>query len=155
MAAKYDIRNVISRRSPAKDPRRKSAIRAGQGILGWLASMARWIILIIVIMVLISYGRQAYSIGYAIFSDASPAEDGKGEKVTVEITSSMSVSDIGEMLEENGLLVDGSMFQYQERFSSYHGDIRPGTYTLTTDMTPTEILKAISPEPDADSTTSE
>lgn len=125
-------------------PQRKSAIREGQGILGWLGTLVRWIVIIILVMVFIKYGKEAYTIGYAVFSEQTVAADGEGVNVTVEITAAMTVDQIGEMLEQNGLLVDGSVFKYQERFSSYHGDIQPGTYNLSTDMTPTEILKAIS-----------
>lgn len=129
-------------------PQQRSAIRDGQGILGWLGTMARWVVLIILIMVFIKYAHEAYNIGYAVFAEETVAEDGKGEDVTVTITAAMTVREIGTMLEENGLLVDGSVFPYQERFSSYHGDIQPGTYTLSTDMTPTEILKVISEVPE-------
>lgn len=134
----------------AETPQKRSPIREGQGILGWLGTMARWIVIIILVMVFIKYGKEAYTIGYAVFSEETVAADGQGTDVTVTITAAMTVDQVGELLEQNGLLVDGSVFRYQERFSSYHGDIQPGTYTLSTDMTPTEILKVISVVPDED-----
>ncbi len=43
-----------------------------------------------------------------------------------------------------GLITDKNLFKLQERFSEYHGMERPGTYELSTAMTPEEMLVVMS-----------
>ena len=40
-----------------------------------------------------------------------------------------------------GLISDAKLFWLQERLSEYHGMIQPGTYDLSTNMTPDEMIQ--------------
>lgn len=59
------------------------------------------------------------------------------------MTDGMTAVQVGKLLQEDGLIKDAEVFSYQERFSSYHGKIYPGTYTLSTEMTPSEMIKKL------------
>ena len=137
-----------SRRSGASGGRRPVSRRQNLSmvlhdeprVIDWICDVAKIVLVVIVIMFCISISGQAYEIGYSIFYEEAVDEEGYGTEIEVTITEDMSVAQIGSMLEEAGLLLDGSVFQYQELFSSYHGEITAGTYTLSTDMTPSEII---------------
>ena len=48
------------------------------------------------------------------------------------------------MLEEKGLIEDAKLFVVQELLSAYHGEILPGIYDLSTDMTAEQMLAIMS-----------
>lgn len=108
-----------------------------------IGDAAKILLVVVVIVFSISISGQAYEIGYNIFYEEAVDEEGEGVEIEVTITEDMSVAQIGTMLEEAGLLQDGSVFRYQELFSSSHGQITAGTYTLSTEMTPSEIIAAL------------
>ena len=115
----------------------------GPKLIDWIADVVKIVLIALVILFSISISGQAYEIGYSIFYEEAVDEEGDGTEIEVTITEGMSVAQIGTMLEEAGLLLDGSVFQYQELFSSSHGKITAGTYTLSTDMTPSDIIAAL------------
>lgn len=133
--------------------RRLRRLHDQQNALDWIGDVLKVVLVILVILFCISMSHQAYEIGYNIFHQESMAPEGEGEDVEVTITDGMSVDEIGQLLQEKGLLKDGSLFRYQERFSSWHGKIVPGTYTLSTDMTPDDMLKVLSADYQDDSST--
>lgn len=108
-----------------------------------IVNVFRYVILILIILVFIRLAQSAYQTGYSIFAQSSVDPSGSGRSVTVTVTSDMSVREIGNMLEEAGLIKDATIFPIQERFSAYHGEIQAGTYLLSTDMTPDEIIEAM------------
>ncbi len=120
--------------------RRQQEMNSRQNILDWLGTVAKWVLIVLLIMFFVSLSKKAYSIGYNMFSEKAMAEKGEGETIAIEITSDMSLDTIGQLLQDNGLLEDGSVFRFQERFSNYHGEIKPGTYDLSTEMTPQEMI---------------
>ena len=56
----------------------------------------------------------------------------------------MSAKQLAKLFYEKGLVAKEKLFYYQILASDYNGDWLDGTYTLTTDMLPTDMLKAIS-----------
>ena len=60
--------------------------------------------------------------------------------MSVAIVEGKSVREIGEILEEKGLIRSASLFYLQEMVSSYHGKLQPGIYELSTSMTPEEMM---------------
>lgn len=84
----------------------------------------------------------AYDFGYRIFYE-TPIDEDPGYTITVSITDGKSVAEIGKILEEKGLIRDSRLFVFQEFFSSYHGDLKPGSYELSTAMTPDEMMGAM------------
>lgn len=81
----------------------------------------------------------AYDYGYRIFAE-TPVDREPGIDVNVAIVEGKSVSEIGQLLQEKGLIRDGRLFILQEKLSEYAGDLRPGQYTLNTSQTPYEMM---------------
>ena len=126
-----------------RDERAAMAPRDGQETLDWIGDIIKVVLVVVVVMFCIAASGRAYRIGYSIFYEKALAEEGWGESIEVTVTEGMSTVQIGNMLKEAGLIEDAAVFPYQERFSSYHGEIQPGTYTLSTEMTPSEMIKVM------------
>lgn len=72
---------------------------------------------------------------------------GEGQQVTVVIKGRcVRIYKVGKTLEQKGLIKDALAFTVQERMSAYHGQIKAGTYLLSTAYTPTRILAVLSGE---------
>ena len=61
--------------------------------------------------------------------------------MSVAIVEGKSVMEIGQILEEKGLIRSAYLFYLQEMVSSYHGKLQPGVYELSTAMTPEEMIE--------------
>lgn len=81
----------------------------------------------------------AYSYGYRIFTE-EPVSLGEGRTISVSVEEPVSVREVGEMLEERGLIRDANLFVIQELLSENHGKIQPGIYDLSTTMTAEEMM---------------
>ncbi len=107
-------------------------------------SVAFKIVLVVVAaMFIYKYAVIAYDYGYRIFSE-QPMTSGEGRKVEVPITEDMDVKEIGQVLENKGLIRDANLFRMQERLSENHGKIQPGLYELSTSMTAEEMITVMS-----------
>ena len=118
-------------------------LKDGQGALDWIGDVVKVVLIIVVIMFCVTMSHRAYEIGYSIFYEKAVDEKGSGRTVEVTVTDGMTAAQVGKLLQEDGLIKDAEVFSYQERFSSYHGKINPGTYTLSTEMTPSEMIKKL------------
>ena len=118
-------------------------LKDGQGTLDWIGDVVKVVLIIVVIMFCVTMSHRAYEIGYSIFYEAAVDEKGSGRTVEVTVTDGMTAAQVGKLLQEDGLIKDAEVFSYQERFSSYHGKIYPGIYTLSTEMTPSEMIKKL------------
>lgn len=117
-----------------------------------VASIAKYVLIIVLIMFFMTHARNFYEMGYGIFSQEALDERGQGKIATIEIAEGEGASAIGEKLAGAGLIRDASIFRYQERFSNFHGEEKPGSYTLSSDMTPDEMIAVMTGEaPPADS----
>lgn len=96
-----------------------------------------------VVLLIYNFSMKAYDFGYRIFAE-EPMELGAGRTVSVSIVDGKSVSEIGEILEEKGLIRDAKLFYFQEMFSEYKGELKPGVYELSTGMTPYEMMEIMS-----------
>lgn len=101
------------------------------------------VIVIVASMFIYKYALIAFDYGHRIFSE-EPMSTGEGRKVSVTIGSDMSVSNIGQLLENKGLIRDAKLFVLQERLSECHDKIQPGEYELTTAMTAEEMMVIMS-----------
>ena len=63
-----------------------------------------------------------------------------GRSVTFTVRNGDTVDDIAFNMAGVGLITDQRLFKIQERFSEYQGMEQPGTYELSTAMTPEEML---------------
>ena len=103
----------------------------------------------VIIMYIVKAATAAYDYGYRVFTE-SPVSYGEGRIISVYIEDGSSALDVGEMLEDKGLIRDGRLFMVQELLSENHGKIQPGIYDLSTTMTAQEILEVIAQEPETD-----
>lgn len=88
----------------------------------------------------------AYDYGYRVFTEA-PVSVGEGRIISIEVKPDMSSRDLGDMLQQKGLIRDSKIFYLQELLSEYHGKEAPGIYDLSTAMTAEEMLAVMSMEP--------
>ncbi len=118
-------------------------MNAKKVVLGLLDATVKIIFVAVVVMLISKYARVAYNYGYHIFNQ-SAVSSGAGRTVTFTVSSGDSVDDIAENLAGVGLITDKNLFKLQERFSEYHDMEAPGTYELSTAMTPEEMLSIMS-----------
>ena len=116
--------------------------RAGVFLAGGVFKAA---VYIFIIVFLIWVGKSAYQFGYDVFNQQAMSP-GEGQQVTVVIKEGASAYKVGKTLEQKGLIKDALAFTVQERMSAYHGQIKAGTYLLSTAYTPTRILAVLSGE---------
>ena len=109
-------------------------------ILGLLDTAVKVAFVIVVAMLISKYSKIAYNYGYKIFNQ-KPVSSGTGRTVTVTISDGDSATKIAEKLATVGLITDKNLFVLQEKFSDYNGLEAPGTYELSTSMTPEEMLQ--------------
>lgn len=84
-------------------------------------------------------GKTAYQFAYDVF-DQEAMSPGDGQEVTVVIPEGATVYQIGEILESKGLIEDARVFYVQEKLSNYKGQLKSGTYLLSTAYTPDRIM---------------
>ncbi|MCR5515016.1 MAG: hypothetical protein K6F41_01030, partial [Lachnospira sp.] len=95
-------------------------------------------------LIIYKVGTYAYTLGNNIFNEVAVDDSSNARSVEVTITSSMSAKQLANLFYEKGLVAKEKLFYYQIIASDYNGDWLDGTYTLTTDMLPTELLETIS-----------
>ena len=102
------------------------------------------VVVIAAVIVFVFRGAtKAYDFGYRVFAD-EPVSVSGGRTITVGIAEGASVKEIAQMLGEKGLIEDAKLFVVQELLSAYHGEILPGIYDLSTDMTAEQMLAIMS-----------
>lgn len=111
--------------------------------LSIVSVMVKILIAFLVIVFLYRGSMYCYDFGYRIFTDM-PMSIEPGTDVTVIINEGYSTRQIGEILEENGLINDATLFVLQEKLSEYSGKITPGVYTLNTSMTTEKMIAIMS-----------
>lgn len=100
------------------------------------------IIIAIVAMCVYTFGIWAYNFGTAVFSH-EPVDKYNGKSVIVTIPTDASSMDVSDIMKKAGLVEDKYVFMVQIILSDQSGNIAAGTYTLSTDMTPDELIAAI------------
>lgn len=102
------------------------------------------VIIIVVVMFTYKYATDAYNFGYRIFAEEPVSEEGNAKVISIAITEDATTMDIGKVLEEKGLIDDARLFYVQEMLSKYRGEIKPGIYELSSDMTAKEMMEVMS-----------
>lgn len=103
------------------------------------------LVIVLVIFALAKLGEYAYTFGYRVFTEEPISTEEEGSDVIVRIENDMDAIDIGNLLEEKGLVRDGTLFLAQLKLSSYNNKLKPGVYTLNTSMTAKEMMQVMSP----------
>ena len=113
-------------------------------LIGTVVETIIKVVVIAAVVVFVMRGAtKAYDFGYRVFAD-EPVSVSGGRTITVGIAENASVKDIAQMLEDKGLIEDANLFVVQELLSAYHGEILPGIYDLSTDMTAERMLEIMS-----------
>lgn len=109
-------------------------------VLGAIVAMIARVAIAVAIIVIVFRGAvQSYDFGFRIFAE-QPVTEGDGRTVSVAVLEGKSTMDIGEMLQEKGLINDAKLFYVQEKLSNYKDSIKPGVYELNTSMTAEQML---------------
>lgn len=120
-------------------------MRSSKIVLKIVGTMLSLLITVLVVVGLFRAGEWAYGFGYRVFTE-SAVESAPGTDKSVTISSDMSAKEIGNLLEEKGLIRDANLFVAQLKLSSYADDLKSGTYTLNTSMTAKEMMQVMSEE---------
>ena len=108
-------------------------------VLGTILKVA---VAIIVVVFVYRAALTAYDYGYRIFRE-TPVSAAPGIDIQVEITIGKSPLQIGEILEQRGLIRDSKLFYIQYLLSKYKDELQAGTYVLNTSMTMEEMMGVI------------
>ena len=107
-------------------------------------SLALNLILIVLgVFIIFTAGSKAYSFGHNIFDEEAIDTKGNGRDVEVSITDGITPSQLSKILYDKGLVEDKTICSYQIKLSDYKGKFVGGTYTLNTDITPTDMMKVL------------
>lgn len=104
-------------------------------------------IAMVICMFVYRTASKAYDFGFRIFSE-EPMTAEPGYTMSVAIVEGKSAMEIGEILEDKGLIESAYLFYIQEKLSDYHDKLQPGIYELSTAMTPEEMMAIMASESD-------
>ncbi len=77
-----------------------------------------------------------------LMSALSPVDPDNNKQTDIEIPIGSSTTSIGKLLEENGIIKNGTIFKYYVKFNNISG-FQAGNYSLTPSMTLDEISKTL------------
>ncbi len=121
----------------------------GRKLAGTILSVScRTLVFVLVAMLLYFVGRTMFDFGRAVFNETAMASSQNAVEVEVTIPEGYTISQVADILKDNGLISDTVVFRAQARLSEYYNKFIPGTYTLSNSMKPSEIMAAISVEPE-------
>lgn len=123
-------------------------MNAKKVVLSITMTCVKMVILILIVYALFVFGRHAYDFGFQVFAGET-VSDPPGKEVAVTITDDMSVMEIGELLENKGLIKDAKVFWVQEKLSKSSGKLKKGNYILTTAQDADEMLEELAQETEA------
>ncbi len=113
----------------------------GKQIVGAVVgTVAKVVIAAVVLMFIYRYSIMAYDYGYRIFGEEA-VDSEPGRDVSIVVSDGDEAEDIGQMLEDRGLIRDARLFVIQEKLSGLEEGIAAGTYELNTAMTIEEMLE--------------
>lgn len=129
-----------ARKANAGSKKKKSMENVAAGAVGAIFQI---VLIIVVVMVIYRFSVSAYYYGIRIFGEPPMSEE-PGVEVSVEITDGMDFDGIAQQFYDKGLVRDKNLFMLQEYLSNYSEDgFVEGTYTVTTAMTPEEMMDII------------
>lgn len=124
-------------------------MKPGNVIISVVGAIFRMAVIVFAVYAIYRGALLCYDYGYRIFTEPA-VSSGEGRTVTVAITEDMSASEIGQLLENKGLIRDAKLFVLQYYLSEYRKDVKPGIFELSTSMTVEEMMAAMVPEDNGD-----
>ena len=112
-----------------------------------LDTVIKIVIIAVVVTYTYRYAVQVYEFGYRISAEEPMSSAENARFISISVTEDATVMDIGEVLQEKGMIRDARLFYIQELLSVYHDKLKPGVYELSSNMTAKEMLAVMSAEP--------
>lgn len=111
-------------------------------------SISGQIVLYTLIVVLLVMGaRKGYEFGHSIFY-APGIDTAPGVEKTVTLDGTESISEVGKILEDIGLIRDHTAFSVQAKCYGY--EVKAGTWQLNTSLSSKEIIGLLGEEPEGE-----
>lgn len=110
---------------------------------GVLDTVVKVVLIAVIVVYAYKYALEAYNFGYRVFAEEPVSNSGSAKVISIYIPENATAMEIGEVLEENGLIKDARLFLVQELLSGHHDELREGKYELSSDMTPEEMIKVL------------
>lgn len=105
-----------------------------------VGTVAKVVIAAVVLMFLYRYSIVAYDCGYRLFGEEAVDEE-PGRTVSLVVAEGDDAKEIGQKMEEKGLIRDAWLYVVHEKFADLEDGIAPGTYELNTAMTVEEMVE--------------
>ena len=77
---------------------------------------------VFIVMFVFRSASTAYDYGFRVFAE-EPVSEGEGRTISIYVEENVSVKEIGQMLQEKGLIRDANLFVIQELLSENHDKI--------------------------------
>ena len=129
-------------------------MRINKIIITFIRFVVTIIIILLVIYAALNLARKGYDYGYRVFTETA-IDDAPGSDRLLTYTEDMSALELGQAMEERGLIRDAWLFVLQLETSAYRKKLIPGTYTLNTSMTPKEMIVLMGTPPAEDTEATE
>ena len=100
---------------------------------------------LVILYATLSASMYVYDFGYRVFTEKA-IDEKPGKNVRVTIASDMDGKEIGQVLEDKGVVRDGNLFHLQLKLSIYDGKLNAGDYILNTSMTAKEMMVVMATE---------
>lgn len=123
-------------------------MKAARIIGGVLDTAVKIVVLVVVVMFTYKYAMMAYDFGYRIFAEEPVSASETAKVISISISEDATAMNIGEVLEDKGLIRDAKLFYVQEMLSGHHGELKAGIYELSSDMTAEQMIEIITAEPE-------
>ena len=101
----------------------------------------------LVTVLLLMGAKKGYEFGYSIFY-APGIDKAPGVEKVVTLDGSESVSEVGKLLEDIGLIRDHSAFSIQAKVYGY--EAQEGAWTLNTSLSSKEMINLLKEAPEGD-----
>lgn len=109
------------------------------------------VFVLIAIYLIYGVGAKAFKLGADVFNEQSVDPRRMGREVEITLTQGeTSDKGIAHALYEKGLVKDETVCYIQILLSDYKGKFLPGTYVLSTEMKPTEMMEILSTPPETE-----
>ena len=118
-------------------------MNVNKALIAFIKAGIAVIFILLIIYMAMHFSGVGFDFGYRIFTE-SAVDKAPGTDVVVQIKDDMSAAEIGEMLEEKGLVRDAKLFELQLKLSAYSKKVKAGMYTLNTSQTAKDMIVIMS-----------
>lgn len=115
---------------------------------GPLRRLGRLVIFAVGLIIIVYCGMAAFSFGQKLFAPIT-VEESPGTDKEVEVEAGTSIKQLGELLQEFGIIEDSNVFYVQSIIFEVK-TVKPGTYIFNTSQTGEEILSVVRNGPKED-----